>query len=1057
MPQRNLKVIAVIMDCKSGAGSKIGTSVWKGIGVAILVGFAGAGAHGDEVTFNRDIRNILSNNCYPCHGPDADARKAKLRLDLEAEAKRDRGGYRVIDTAHPEESEILLRIRAADPDDRMPPADSGKHLTPSQIDLLARWIEQGAEYEGHWAYLPPRRTEPPAVEHADRVRNSIDRFILARVEAAGIEPAPEADRRRLVRRVALDLTGLPPTREMVEEFLGDRRPDAYARLVDRLVESPHFGERMAVPWLDLARFADTVGYHGDQQQNVFPYRDYVIAAFNQNKPFDEFTVEQLAGDLLPNPTAEQLVATGFNRLNMMTREGGAQAKEYLAKYAADRVRTVSTTWMATTMGCAECHDHKFDPFTARDFYSMSAFFADIKQWGVYGDYGYLDRVPELKGFNNHSPFPPELQVENDYLQQKLRQKREEVHRLIRGIAARQDMLSSREQWRRSIRAFLALRPSGWTRPAVEAVESDQGTKAELQDDGSLAFFGPARSNEKHRITLRPLPGTVAVIRLEVLPTARHENQVARDGRTQFSLRLEAVHLPAAAEADKESQIAFHHAYTDSKKTVYSMGLPVQHILNGWTSPAGRSKEAQSAIYHLEHPLAIAAGDRIVLTLTSAEIGCVRISTSPLVPGLRELEVPAEAVRTAVEADSAELNRAAEDMIARQWFAGTAPDADRFARFRTLQQEILDCREGRAMTMVVEAREPRPVRILPRGNWQDESGPLVTPAIPEIFRKEESAPEHRLNRLDLARWLVSPDNPLTARVFVNRLWEQFFGTGLSAVLDDVGSQGEWPTHPELLDWLAMEFMESGWNIKHMVKLIVLSGTYRQSSNPSPDQVRKDPKNRLLARQSPLRLEAEFVRDNALAVSGLLNEAIGGPSIRPYQPAGYYANLNFPSRVYRASSGEAQYRRGLYMHWQRTFLHPMLANFDAPSREECTADRTVSNTPQQALTLMNDPTFFEAARAFAASLLQSPPDRSFESRLQEGFERALARPPRATEQTSLRNYLAGRLEYYQNHPDDAAAFQNNGNYQAPPNLDRTELAAWTELCRVLLNLHETITRL
>lgn len=774
----------------------------------------------DRVEFNRHIRPILSDNCFQCHGPDRNTREAGLRLDARAEAVADRGGFRAIAAGDPEASEIIRRILAEDPADKMPPPESNRDVSERELALLRRWIEQGAEYEAHWAYIPPATHPLPNVNNTAWPRNDVDRFVLARLEREGLHPSPEADRETLIRRLYFDLIGLPPTPAEVGAFLLDNAPDAYEKLVERLLASPHFGERLAVYWLDLVRYADTVGYHGDQVRGVAPYRDYVIGAFNSNMPFDQFTREQLAGDLLEGPTQEQIIATGYNRLNMVTREGGAQEMDYIVRYAADRTRTTASVWLGSSLGCAQCHDHKFDPFTIEDFYRFSAFFADIKEKGVQSEGG------------NEGPFPPYL------------------------------------------------------------------------------LFPEPEQQVEHGAVLDRLAS------LQSLLATFEEGESVEGGAT-----------PATAD--------------DIRK---------------------------------------------------------------------------------------ELR-----------------DAER--RKFSLEQQIYS-------SAITETMEPRVTRVLPRGDWTDESGAVVEPAAPAFLGGMWLAGA-RPDRLDLANWLTDRDNPLTARVFVNRLWKLYFGTGISRVLDDLGSQGEWPVHPELLDYLAIAFMDSGWDVKHMVRLLVTSSAYRQSSRADAALKNIDPANRLIARQSRFRLEAEFVRDNALKVSGLLSAKMGGPAAKPYQPAGYYKELNFPTREYEPSTGEDLYRRGVYTHWQRTYLHPSLLAFDAPTREECTAERTISNSPQQALTLLNDPKFVEAARVFAERILLEGGDTPDE-RIRWAWREALSREPIPEEHEILAGLYAKHLAQFEANPASAAAFIAIGEKPAPAGVDPVQLAAWSSVSRTIMNTHEMIYR-
>lgn len=1005
----------------------------------------------EKLQYNRDIRPILSDNCFKCHGPDAKARKAKLRLDVREEALAARENGPAIVAGDHLKSAAWKHITAADPDELMPPPSSGKSLTQKQIELLARWMDEGAQYEPHWAYITPKRPAIPRVRNAQWPRTPIDNFILAALEERGIAPSPEADQRALLRRLSLDLTGLPPTPEETAAFLRDRSPRAFERAVDRLLASPHYGERMAVGWLDVARYADTVGYHGDQNQRIFPYRDYVIEAFNKNKPFDQFTIEQLAGDLLPNPTPEQIVATGFNRLNMMTREGGAQPAEYFAKYQADRVRTVAMTWLGSTMGCAECHDHKYDPFTMRDFYSLSAFFADIKQWGVYQDYAYTPN-PDLRGWSNDHPFPPELEVESPYLQRRVAKLQSKISDLIstaaKQVAADHQRRTAFEKWRAQTLAFLKENPDGWLTPAPLVPEEDPPYR--VAADGSIVLNAKARADT--RLTLPLSQGSFAAIRVELLPKAELNGSSLR-GRQSTMINLTAT---LKRSDGKDRKLSFYHADADHKQDRWASTEPILGIVSGWQTDPDKHQMPQTGIWLLTAPLETVAGESLQINLRAEGLGCVRVSLSPLATAQPDSPEPPTALRAALEKNPARLSVAERELLHKHYLLGTAWEDGLFGEYKSLYKQLLELRGGRAWTQVVETWPPdrRPVvRVLPRGNWMDESGAVVSPAPPHFL-----APPLRSEsptRLDLAHWLLAPENPLTARVFVNRLWRQFFGTGLATPVDDLGLQGEPPSHPELLDWLAVEFRESGWNVKHIVKLIVTSTVYRQDSRARPDLNDLDPMNRLWARQNPRRLEAEFVRDNALAAAGLLNLEIGGPSAKPYQPEGYYKDLQFPDRNYKADTDDRQYRRGVYMHWQRTFLHPMLANFDAPTREECTGFRVVSNTPQQALTLLNDPTFVEAARVLAARALAAKAGGDA-ARLDWIFERALARPARPREKESLLRFLAEQRAHFAGESEEAERLLRVGLAATPARPAPGEVAAWTAVCRVVLNLHETMTR-
>ncbi len=1034
------------------------------------------------IRFNRDVRPIMSDTCFHCHGPDKNSRKGGLRLDIREEAlKPGKSGEIPIVPGKPEESEIIKRIFTADGDDLMPPDDAHKELTAAQKETFRRWVAEGAVYEAHWAYTPLVRPPVPQIQDARFViRNPIDAFIAEKLLEKKAGPSPEADARTLIRRLSLDLTGLPPAPQEVEAFVKGssgtvaafevpNRDAAYDALRERLFKSVHYGERMAVWWLDVARFTDTVGFHGDQNQRIFPYRDYVISAFNANKRFDVFTREQLAGDLLPNPTKEQLIATGFNRLNMMTREGGAQPKEYLAKYGAERVRTVGGAWMGATLGCAECHDHKFDPFTAKDFYAMQAFFGDVKQYGVYSDYGYT-KNPELKGWTNEYPFPPEIEVVSPYLKAR----GEKLHAQMLALA--RDSLTrvpagKLEAWRAGALEFLAKHPDGWETPAPAAeslpppadkkaskgkspakaapVKAGDVVQPWLEADGKIYFSAKAADTTVVKI---PLTGMVAAVRLELSPRAVHNGGILRDG-SQNSAMIKPDFSVTRAGAAKSIPAAAAYADADRQDPQYSSTVQTLNLRGGWKTSSKEWDKPQTGVWVLDAPLTLVQGDTFTVTIPGNMAGVLRVSVSPFAP-LKPLAPD----WTRALPDQLRASSFAPE-IAELFLTSTGTDKTAVAEYRKLFTQWLDCHEGKTWTMVTKSiADPLTVRILPRGNWMDETGEITPPAVPEFlpasFRAAPDKP--RATRLQLAEWLCSRENPLTPRATMNRLWKQFYGTGLSMVVDDLGAQGEPPSHPELLDWLACEFRDSGWDIQHMIRLMVSSSTYRQSSSLRPDMREIDPANRLLSSQNPRRLDAEFVRDNALSIAGALNLEVGGPSVKPYQPADYYENLQFPNRNYIAEADDRQWRRGVYMHWQRTFLHPMLANFDAPMRDECTANRNISNTPQQALTLLNDPTFVEAARAFAGRLLQNKEAKDDAARLDQAFLAAVGRMAKPREREALLPFLASQRELYRGNTADAEKLLHVGLWPVPKETDPIELAAWTSLCRVILNLHETITR-
>jgi len=1069
--------------------------------VSILAALSASLPAAEKVKFNRDIRPIMSDTCFHCHGPDKNSRKGGLRLDIREEAlKPGKSGEIPIVPGKPEASEIIKRIFTGDESDLMPPDEAHKTLTPAQKETFKRWVAEGAVYEAHWAYTPLVRPPVPVV---GGTAQPIDAFIIEKLKEMNSQLSAEAGKRTLLRRLSLDLTGLPPTVAELDVFLKDNSERAYETQVERLLNSPHYGERMAVWWLDVARFADTVGYHGDQNQRIFPYRDYVIDAFNTNKRFDQFTIEQLAGDLLPNPTTTQLIATGFNRLNMVTREGGAQAKEYIAKYGAERVRTVGGAWMGATLGCSECHDHKFDPFTAKDFYAMQAFFADVKQWGVYSFYS-SSPIEELRGVNNEYPFYPEIEVESDYLKRHAALLRTEMSRISDDAAEVLEKDPAAKTafaaWQQESSAFLKTNPTGWVTPAVKVTvaEASQAKKDDIRKskkakaalstakpngdlqaaskdeakngpdgqekpkpaeptplksfvveaDGTIRFKAKAADNTK--VNLKPAAGWVSALKVELLPDPARKGMILRSGAPgSATLKVSAAVIRAGSP--KPAAQPFRHGDANLKAPRYSSSFEVVGVKDSWKTVDASSDKPHTAIFTLLKPLKLAEGDSLEVTIADNAAAAVRVSVSPF--AFANLQDQSQWSSTAGLLGS---GANAPSQLRETYLLSTGWNEPVLTAFSTVYSKWLQCRDGKTYTMITQPVAPLTVKVLPRGDWMNETGEVVTPASPEFlptsFKPKDGS---RLTRMDLARWLCAPENPLTPRAVVNRWWKQCFGTGLSSIVDDLGAQGEPPSHPELLDWLAAEFRESGWDVKHMMRLLVMSKTYRQSSSLRPEMRDIDPSNRLLSSQNPRRLDAEFVRDNALSIAGLLNLDMGGPSVKPYQPADYYENIQFPSRNYVTEVDDQQWRRGVYMHWQRTFLHPMLANFDAPMRDECTANRPLSNTPQQALTLLNDPSFVEAARVFASKLLQEKAD-SDEARLGAAFEQALARPVKDKERESLLYLLRAQREYYQANGADAAKVIKIGLAPQPANIDPAELASWTMVCRVILNLQETITR-
>jgi len=958
-----------------------------------------------DIEFNRHIRPILSNNCFFCHGPDKEKREGDLRLDIREDAIE---AFAFV-PGNTEDGELLHRIFSDNPKEVMPEPKSNKSLTETEKFLLKRWIAEGAVYESHWSYNPVKRP----------TQNGIDEIVSQRLKEKRLKPSSEARKETLIRRVSLDLIGLPPSAEEVKAFVNDQLPDAYERLVDRLLESKHYGEKMAIHWLDAVRYADTVGYHGDQERDATPFRDYVIKSFNENKPYDQFTREQLAGDLLPNPTIEQLVAASYNRLNQISREGGIQDKEYVKKYQSERVRTTATTWLGSTMACAECHDHKFDPFTTKDFYSMAAFFADILEKGAYtGDGSYQEDVSKyLGGPTRHEGwFGPEVSVPNYVFHENP----EALKKLIAG----------KEQ-------FMAT----GSPEAISEYEQWFQLQSSLAEDNTPLDTKFAYTNAHHKTTKAESIDILSYpYGLEKLASIEFDARIALySGPLGIEIRYElngqmlkkAYHLGDNFEGELDNQ----------SNTPVVKATPL--LYKGVWHPISLRRDT------LDLPDTAKLVSILPLKGTAGGFRNFRIRTLRQGSQFGVLSKPGQKSLAAILDNHADIE--AQVQLKREFFIH---HSNTFAKQREEIDGLKNELYGNRYTPLTVSAQPREVKVLPRGNWMDESGETVLPASPSFLPNAiESSDSQRLSRLDLAHWIVNPQNPLTARTFVNRVWAMYFGTPLSNAPEDLGLQGEYPPYPELLDWLAAEFVDSGWDIKHLVREIVSSATYRQSSDVSEKLYEIDPYNRFLARQSPIRLSAEIIRDNSLKISGLLNTKMGGPSARPYQPQGHYRNLNFPIRQYAHDTDQNQYRRGVYIHWQRTFLHPMLTAFDAGGRDECIVKRDLSNTPIQALNLLNDPTQVEAAKALAEILMK---EKSDQARIETAYQHALARRPTAKERKTLKAFINRERKRFENKENQTDAFLSIGLKTPDPNHPPVELAALTSMSRAILNLHETITR-
>jgi len=1157
---------------------------------------AGDASPGPVINFNRDIHPILSDKCYACHGPDAERREAGLRFDRreDAFAELESGSHAIVPGVL-KESELVARITSDDEDMRMPPADYSKVLTTSEIELLTRWVEQGAPWQGHWSFIPPERPGVPKVE-ANWCRNPIDHFVYAKLQAAGLTPAAEASKTALIRRVTFDLTGLPPTIEEIDAFLADTRDDAYASLVDRLLELPHYGEQMARYWLDAARYGDTHGLHLDNMRMIWPYRDWVIRAFNENMRFDRFTIEQLAGDLLPNPSLDQLVATGFNRCNVTTSEGGSIDAEYLVRYGVDRVKTTSTVWLGLSAGCAVCHDHKFDPLTMHDFYSMFAFFNSLTEKAMDG---------------NKADPPPTVRVPLPEQSEEIAAYGEQIAEVESQLAALRPKVDAAEQiweadWSNKLLAtwsilnplevvstggasFRKLDDATWL---VEGNNADQDTyelvmptdvkgivalRLEAFTHQSLPHSGPGRSPNANFVlseiecevlplddpeSVRTLSFASAVadfsqpsydvaraIDGQVGPTngwavaghQRHANAMATfyltepltlESGAQLRIRLKhqsqfaqhnigrfrllvsnnAVLTPArfgpwstiGPFAEHDGKAAFARAFPPEEgirlDQTYNDGqlkwTPRTDIKDGETVSLAGEHAATYLYREIETPeqrqvtLGMGSDDALKVWLNSQLVfeRDVQRGVKPnddrvvleLKPGKNDLlvkvvnysggsafvsqkleertgELPlkiATILSTPRESRSPEQSQAVTDYYRRSHAPKWQAVTDRVTQLRKQRDDVL----ALAPTSLIMQDMPkrRPAFVLIRGQYDRPSDEKVTPNVPaSLPPMPAGAPA---NRLGLALWLVDPGHPLTARVTVNRFWQQYFGYGIVRTPEDFGSQGEWPSHPLLLDWLATEFIESGWNVKAMQRLIVTSATYRQSSKVTPESLERDPENRLLSRGTRFRMDAEVIRDNALAISGLLVPRVGGPSVKPYQPSGIWQAVGYTSSNtarFKQDSGDALYRRGIYTFLKRTAPPPAMQTLDAPDRESCTVRRARTNTPLQALLLMNDVQFVEAARCLAARMMTEGGDDPV-SRIRFGFRLATSRLPDEAEIAVMEAAYKDHLAEYLKKPLAALRLVETGESPRDGSLDVKELAAWTMIANLILNLDETITK-
>ena len=1027
------------------------------VGVWLLAAAAACGQDG-RIQFNRDVRPILADHCYQCHGPDAKNRQAELLLDHAESALAARDGRHAIVPGKPQESELVRRITASDPAERMPPAEVGRPLSEEQIATLRRWIEQGARWDKHWSYIPPKR--PPIHQVPGPLDGAIDALVTARLEKEGLEPSPPADRATLLRRVTLDLTGLPPSPGELAAFLADERPDAYERAVDRLLASPRYGERMAVPWLNAARYADTSGYQSDGERIMWRWRDWVIEALSANMPFDQFTIEQLAGDLLPGATLEQKLATGFNRNHRGNGEGGIIPEEYAVEYVIDRVETTSTVWLGLTMGCVRCHDHKFDPFTQRDFYQLYAFFSNVSEKG---------RAIKL---GNSPP----------YIKTPTRWQQEQRERLQQEAAAAQatwnnvqNELSTRQaEWERTFSPLAGLdwrpkadlvaaisldsdsAPGTFVDGVADRVDGAVGKAAELRgtcclDAGDLGNFGFLDKFTLSAWVLVPEGGGGTVIsRMTDTPEGDGYQLAIVSGKVQLNLVKRWLDDAIRVETEEPLESGkWHHVAATYDGSREAAGIRL--YVDGRPQEVNVLLDELNQSFTTKEPLRVGGGGGPAMRFRG-QIDEVWVYKYDLSPDRIEVLATAATIADILAKPTERRTEAGQTKLREHFAAVRAPARLKDVRRHAIaaQRRLRAFDESLPTTMVMDDFAPRLAHVLIRGQY-DQPGERIEPRVLEqVLPLPAGAPP---NRLGLVQWLVDPSHPLTARVTVNRFWQMYFGAGLVKTVEDFGSQGEWPVHPELLDLLATDFVRSGWDVKRLQRQIVTSGTYRQSSRLPAELIERDPDNRLLARGPRVRLPAEMVRDQALAASGLLVEEVGGPSVRPYQPPGLWKELT-GGDDYQPGGGADLYRRSLYTFWKRTIPPPSMATFDAASREFCSIRETRTNTPLQALALLNEETYVEAARVLAQRIMREAAEP--DERLKLAFVLLVAREPSAKELEILRAALDRHLARYAAEPTEAEKLLSVGQFPRPADLPAAELAAYAAVCSTILNLDEVVTK-
>ena len=1010
------------------------------------------------ISFNKDIRPILSDRCFTCHGPDAEKRQSGLRLDTvtDATAALESGSYALV-PGKPSKSEIIARINSKDPDIVMPPPEVGKPVTQEEAQLFAQWIAEGAQYEKHWAFEQIKRPVVPDVIDTKWPLTPIDNFILARLEQEKIAPSQNARRKTLARRVALDLTGLPPSPEVAEKFLQDDTDGAYERYVDALLTSPHYGERMAIEWLDAARYADSHGYQTDSSRSNWPWRDWVIEAFNRNLSFDQFTIEQLAGDMLPHPTRDQIVATGFNRNHRINGEGGIIAEEWRVETVIDRVETTGQTWLGLTVGCARCHDHKYDPLTQREFYSLFALFNNVPETGTI-----MGKSNRSGG--NSAPIhllPDENQVK-------------EIAKLEQVVANAKDALSAEEEnfstlleaWVHETKSLLGTPGQVWKPIEPNVATSAGGATIHVDGDGTCLVEGDRPPQDSYTVEALIPPGDFGGLRIELLPVeGLAGGGYGRGGNGNVVVtKIEAeIHPPGDGKA---VPIVFKRADASYQQKGWEAAkLLTGKKGDGWAIDGHLQdlKKQRTVALFPQKSVTVQDNSRLVVTVrqesrhpehTIARFRVAYSAEDPSIIGVKGIRLSKQ-VRDGLSATADERTQEQQKELEKHYRENVSGPIQQAEATRDAAQKSLESFRNRIPSaMVMKEGAPREAFVLLRGEY-DKRGEVVEPGLPAFLPPLSDG--ENADRLSLARWIVSRENPLTARVWVNRMWERFFGVGLVKTSENLGSQASYPTHPALLDWLAVDFMESGWDVKRFVKQLVTSRVYQQASAVSPEALMKDPENILFARTSRIRLPAEIVRDVALDTSGLLVKKIGGPSVRPWMPDGVWDETSKYGdlRGYKPATNEDRYRRSMYTIWKRTAGPPTMLLFDAPNRETCTVKRSRTNTPLQALALLNEITFVEAAQGFARRMLTEGGSGAAD-RIRFGFQLALGRKPTKHELQTLEKGLAADRKFFHSDTHAAEKLSKVGVVPPPKDVPLPDYAAYTLVANVLLNLDEFIMR-